>query len=258
MDIASTPAATAAMAQSRSGRAVRPERLKRGRARPDKDFQIGKRVAQAAAFAAYERQPGDPVYRPLKIYALDPSASELDGALSIVNVPYEPMAIGPRGPYGSILEIINDVSANERPLDFNNQFLLMQQGRSQSPEDPLFRQQMVYAVCSTTYAAFRQALGRDIAWGFRHSGAGKDAARLRIRPSVAELENAFYDRSRGELCFGSFTASPAVAGRNVPGGHISLCLSHDVVVHEMSHALLDGLRSHFLFPSNLDVLAFHE
>jgi hypothetical protein len=26
----------------------------------------------------------------------------------------------------------------------------------------------------------------------------------------------------------------------------------------MSHALLDGLRSHFLYPSNLDVLAFHE
>jgi predicted chitinase len=135
---------------------------------------------------------------------------------------------------------------------------LMQQGRPQSPEDPYFRQQMVYAVCSTTYAAFRQALGRDIAWGFRHSGTGPNAARLRIRPSVADLENAFYDRSRGELCFGSFTASPEIAGRNVPNGRISLCLSHDVVVHEMSHALLDGLRSHFLFPSNPDVLAFHE
>jgi len=258
MDVASTPDATAAIAQSRFGRAARPGALKRGRARVDEHFHIGKRVAEAAAFAAYERLPGEPVYRPLRIYALDPSASALDGALSIVNVPYEPIIIGVRGPQGSILEIINDTSANEQPLDFNDRFLLMQQGRPQSPEDPYFRQQMVYAVCSTTYAAFRQALGRDIAWGFRHSGAGPDAARLRIRPSVADLENAFYDRSRGELCFGSFTASPEVAGRNVPGGHISLCLSHDVVVHEMSHALLDGLRSHFLFPSNLDVLAFHE
>jgi predicted chitinase len=258
MDVASTPDATAAIAQSRFGRAVKPGTLKRGRARIDEDFQIGRRVAEAAAFTAYERLHGEPVYRPLRIYALDPSASALDGALSIVNVPYEPVTIGARGPQGSILEIINDTAANEQPLDFNDQFLLMQQGRLQSPEDPRFRQQMVYAVCSTTYAAFHQALGRDIAWGFRHAGVGPDAARLRIRPSVADLENAFYDRSRGELCFGSFMASPEVAGRNVPGGRISLCLSHDVVVHEMSHALLDGLRSHFLFPSNLDVLAFHE
>ncbi len=258
MDTASTPPATAAMAQSRSGRSVRPEQLARGRAKSDKDFQIGQRVSQAAAFAAYERLPGDPVYRPLRIYALDPSASALDGALSIVNVPYEPIGIGPGGPHGFILEIVNDRSAGEQPLDFNDRFLLMQQGLSQSPEDPLFRQQMVYAVCSTTYAAFRQALGRDIAWGFRHSGTSKEAARLRICPSVPDLENAFYDRAHGELQFGSFTASSAVAGRNVPGGRIFLCLSHDVVVHEMSHALLDGLRSHFLFPSNVDVLAFHE
>ena len=36
------------------------------------------------------------------------------------------------------------------------------------------------------------------------------------------------------------------------------CLSHDVVAHETTHALLDGFHEHFLEPTNRDVLAFHE
>jgi peptidoglycan hydrolase-like protein with peptidoglycan-binding domain len=181
--------------------------------------------------------------------------------MAIVNVPYEPIECGPYGPRGAILEIVDD---NDRgpsasgPVNLDDPFLLMQQGRFPAPEDRLFRQQMTYAVCTTTYAAFRQALGRDVAWGFRHMGIGDRSSRLRIRPVVKDLQNAFYDPSRGELRFGVFAAGRAVAGRNVPGGEVALCLSHDVVVHEMSHALLDGLRSHFLYPSNPDVLAFHE
>ncbi len=249
----STPEANAALAQSRSGRPVRPENVRRGTARANVDFLIGKRVSHAVSSPAYERRPGDPVYRPLKIYALDPSASIRDGAISVVNVPFEPIELGPRGPRGAILEILCD-----QAVDLDDRMLLMQQGRPPSPEDELFRQQMVYAVCTTTYAAFRQALGRDIGWGIDRARGADGPPKLRIRPSVPELENAFYDRARGEICFGTFTAGNAVAGRNVPNGRISLCLSHDVVVHEMSHALLDGLRSHFLYPSNLDVLAFHE
>lgn len=251
-----TPLATAAMAQSRVGRPAVPQPHPLGRARVDVDFVVGPRVAQATTWQMYERKAADPIYRPLRIYALDPAAAIGDGALAIVNVPYEPIEIGPRGPRGAILEIVDD-EVPHRGLDLDDKFLLMQQGRLPSPEDPLFRQQMVYAVCTTTYAAFRQALGRDIGWGFRRSKP-KESGRLRIRPNVPELENAYYDRNRGELCFGVFSARSKVIGRNVPGGRISLCLSHDIVVHEMSHALLDGLRSHFLHPSNLDVLAFHE
>jgi len=75
---------------------------------------------------------------------------------------------------------------------------------------------------------------------------------------TASTQSAYYDPRHGELRFGSFDTASTVSGRNVPGGKISLVLSHDVVVHEMSHAMLDGLRSHILHPSNLDVLAFHE
>ena len=93
----STPEANAAMAQSRGGRVATPESLRRGRARPNIDFLIGKRVAHAATSPAYERKSSDPVYRPLRIYALDPSASTADGAHSVVNVPYEPLELGPHG-----------------------------------------------------------------------------------------------------------------------------------------------------------------
>ena len=42
------------------------------------------------------------------------------------------------------------------------------------------------------------------------------------------------------------------------GESVFTCLSHDVIVHELTHALLDGLRPHFTIPTQIDVLAFHE
>jgi quinol monooxygenase YgiN len=36
------------------------------------------------------------------------------------------------------------------------------------------------------------------------------------------------------------------------------CLSHDVIAHETTHALLDGFHRYFMEPTNPDVLAFHE
>jgi peptidoglycan hydrolase-like protein with peptidoglycan-binding domain len=255
-----TPPATAAVAQSRSRKTARgPAFLPRGAAKPGRDFTVGSRVARSVTGHAYERRPDEPVYRPLRIYALDPSAATSEGALATVNVPYEPVLRTPDGIQGATLAIVDAFGGDPAvpgTLDLDHPFVLMRQGHAPSPEDPLFRQQMAYAVCSTTYAAFRHALGREIAWGYRRHG--DEDSRLRIRPCVHELQNAYYDPATGEIRFGTFTAGAVVRGRNVPGGMVSLALSHDIVVHEMSHALLDGLRSHFLFPSNADVLAFHE
>src|SRR5690606_11467940 len=100
-----------------------------------------------------------------------------------------------------------------------------------------FHQQMVYAVASLVYAAFRGALGRDVAWGFKQPAGPADAPlRLRLRPHAFAGANAFYDPATGSIAFGYYPAVQDLAGRNLPG----------------------GLRAHFASPTGRDVLAFHE
>ena len=60
------------------------------------------------------------------------------------------------------------------------------------------------------------------------------------------------------LRFGYFAAPEQVYGRNIPKKLTFTCLSHDIVIHECTHALLDGLRRKFAVPTGPDVLAFHE
>ena len=61
--------------------------------------------------------------------------------------------------------------------------------------------------------------------------------------------NSFYSREAESLAFGYYR-------RN--GEPVHMCLSHDIVVHETTHALLDGQRSRFTAPSSPDQAAFHE
>ena len=70
---------------------------------------------------------------------------------------------------GSILEVVDwDETTGQfnKPVDLDDPRILIESGRVPSPSDPMFRQQMVYAVCTSTYNAFRLALGRDPCWGF--------------------------------------------------------------------------------------------
>ena len=76
--------------------------------------------------------------------------------------------------------------------------------------------------------------------------------------SASRARNAGYSREAGDLSFGYFRAGEQAAGFTLKGGLISTALSHDIVAHETTHALLDGLRSSFLDPTNVDVPAFHE
>ena len=212
-------------------------------------YEIGERVERQAGTRPYARPPGAPLVRPLRIFTLDPSLSQRVGGVATVSVPYERLKPGPEGslfvvdPAGAPAPIV------AKPLDLDAPYLLLKDGLSPTPCDGQFHLQMVYAVCSLTYAAFRRALGRDIAWA--------TGEKLRVKPFAVPGANAFYDR-QGGLSFGYFHAKSEPAGHTVPKGLVFTALSHDVVVHETTHALLDGLRSQFQEPTHPDVLGFHE
>jgi hypothetical protein len=113
------------------------------------------------------------------------------------------------------------------------------------PDDPDFRAQNVFAVAAHTLALFEQRLGRPVPW---HSGL----PRLDLVPQAAAGKaNAFYARERNSVLFGWLPALPS----RPP---LYTALSYDVIAHEVSHAILDGLRPRFTQPSLPDQLAFHE
>ena len=220
------------------------------------EFVIAPGATVAHCAAPFERRAREPVYRPLKIFTLDPSISRLDGAVATLQVPYEPLQPGPRG---AVFEVDNDDGhqLNQR-VDLDDPLIVMSSGLDPTPSDPRFHQQMVYAVASSVYAVFRTALGRQIAWKFPPR-PGEQEARLLLRPHALKgTANAFYDPSTGSIAFGYFQAAPMSKGRNLPGSWVFTCLSHDIIAHEVSHALLDTLRTHFTLPTNPDVAAFHE
>jgi hypothetical protein len=109
--------------------------------------------------------------------------------------------------------------------------------------DPRFHAQNVYAIVMRTLARFEKALGRRVKWGC-------DGHQLHVVPHAFAEPNAFYSRADRSLFFGYF--------RGRDGKIIYTCLSHDVIAHETTHAILDGLRSRFFEPSSPDQAAFHE
>ena len=219
-------------------------------------FEVSERVPQQAAVRAFKRDSRAPLYRPLRIYTLDPSVSDRVGGVATVNVPYEKLEPGPVGS----LFAVNFQGAPEPltadALDLDEPHLLLSSGLTPSPSNGRFHLQMAYAVCSLTYAAFRRALGRDIAWA--SAGPANGPLRLVVRPFGFKGKNAGYSREAGDLSFGYFNAGKKPAGFTLQNGLICTALSHDIIAHETTHALLDGLRSAFLDPTNVDVPAFHE
>jgi hypothetical protein len=255
----STPESVQATAQTNEASAtgaseVASPDLRRGE---ETAFLIGEGVARAVEGRPYERQSDQskserPLYRPLKIFALDPSVSRLEGATALVNVPYEPLTAGPRGSIFSVMGGLAGQDDADRPLNLEDSSILIRNGLDPSTSDKRFHEQMVYAVCSIVYTAFRTALGRHITWGFKRPEDKR--VQLVIRPRAFEGSNSYYNKETGELCFGFYRSK---AKDSFPGT-VYACLSHDTVAHEVTHALLDGLRAHFSLPTSPDVPAFHE
>lgn len=240
---ANTPEATAAVAQNRDAPETPSGPLPAGdevelSSKGGKGYLFGNRLGNAAARKSFERGAHDPVYRPLRIYTHDPSTNRLEGASVVLNVPYEALDPGPEGANFGVVRLTTPAFPKFETVDLNAVPILIRGGIDPTPADPAFHHQMVYAVASSVYAAFRAALGRELGWGF-------GAQRLLLIPHAFELPQAMYSRRDRAILFGYFKADEKAVGRVVPGGWVFSCLSHDVIAHELTHALLDGLRPAF-------------
>jgi hypothetical protein len=210
-----------------------------------------------------------PSYRRLRHFAFDPSLSrriETHGINEVVtSLPWDDsLGIGPVDDYLEVIDYDPASQAFYAPIDLNQPFLLAQDGLPPSDSNPAFHQQMVYAVARATIDNFERALGRKILWSpHRNFDVPPNrqfefVRRLRIYPHAMREENAYYSPAKKALLLGYFPASAMDPEDNYPGETVFTCLSHDIVVHETTHALLDGLHMRFIEPSNEDVLAFHE
>jgi hypothetical protein len=206
-----------------------------------------------------------PTTRCLRIFAFDPSLaaqSETAGISEItIAVPWEgSLEPGPIGEYIEVVDVDPATGVCYRPIVLDDPRLLAQDGLPPTESNPQFHQQMVYAVAMATIVHFEQALGRVALWSShreKDSLEQKFVRRLRIYPHALRTRNAYYSPEKKALLFGYFPAG-ARDIENPPGTTIFTCLSHDIVAHETTHALLDGVHPRFCEPMNEDVLAFHE
>ena len=202
-----------------------------------------------------------PPYRPLKVYAFDPSLGNVLGNNMNVTVPYEPLEPGPVGERFAVVDYDGAAKTWYMPVNLDDPAILMRGGIDPTECDPRFHQQMVYAVASETLARFEAALGRRVHWRRAPKRPVKGQPnRLYLYPHAMVDRNAFYSPEAHGILFGYFRADQDSSwnGNLLPGQTVFTCLSHDIIAHEVTHAVIDGIRSHFTEATNIDVPAFHE
>ncbi len=257
---------------------------------PTPPVPFGNAVLNYQLEHAKNPSPPIPAVRPLRVYAYDPSlGAKLDTASineATLEVRWED-ELEP-GPIGEYIEVI-DVDPASRccyaPVDLNHPYILTRSGLTPSEASPQFHQQMVYAVSMKTIEHFEKALGRVALWAPREvemppetrsqpplaaqpaKTDGADAEpkkelkyvrRLRIYPHALRAKNAYYSPEHKALLLGYFKASDSTGEGLIQGSVVFTAVSHDVVAHETTHALLDGVHRRFREATNPDVFAFHE
>jgi len=192
------------------------------------------------------------LFRLVSVVAQDPAVRVANGRkilMAQIPIPVEETAPGPTGYRIQVVDYdastgryagahrLPGLDAPEPPA--------WRRGDPSIVRDPVFRAHNAYAIAMRTLARFEFALGRRVGWG---SATGNH--QLKLAPAGMVDANAFYSKQDEGLVFGYF--------RGAGGKDVYLGLSHDVVAHETAHALLDGLRSRYMYPSTPDQAAFHE
>jgi len=200
-----------------------------------------------------------PRTRKMSVIAQDPSVKDPNGrgVLTMsLDVPFERLAPGPQGSRVHVIDY--DVSNNTlyKPSREDHETDPYEDVRDREllESDRNFHARNAYAIVMSTLARFEKALGRRAPFSFPGGGlyAGAAPGRghvIKVAPHAFLEPNAFYSRRDEGLFFGYFTHEKET---------VFSCLSHDVIAHETTHCLLDGLRSRFMDPTSADQAAFHE
>jgi hypothetical protein len=188
----------------------------------------------------------------MTVLAQDPLVKDTTGPVrAAITVPAERLQRGPRGHRFHVVDVNVGTNKASQPvaLHADNPWVYCdrfadERGPATLSDDREFRAQNVYAVAAHTLALFEQQLGRPIPWYSR-------SPQLFLVPQARVEANAFYSREHNAVLFGWL---PAIGDRSA----LYTSLSYDVIAHEVSHAILDGLRPRFTEPALPDQLAFHE
>jgi len=237
-------------------------------AMPGKALRPSPRSRRSPAGSENMPEVPPPTHRRLRIFTLDPTlAAQMetrDLAADTVAVPWEFLEAGPVGEYIEVVDIDPASGLAYAPADLSRPEVLAQDGLVPSEGSPQFHQQMTYAVAMRTVDAFRRSLGRAPFWAeriTRHEDGSYQRSfnrRLRIYPHAIREANAYYSPARCALLFGYFRAQSRPDSQVLRDGMVFTCLSHDIIAHETSHALLDGLHPYWREAANPEAFALHE
>lgn len=110
-----------------------------------------------------------------------------------------------------------------------------------------FKQVSVFTAVMKMMSIFEtpDVLGRKLRWAF-------DGEQLLVVPRAGKMANAFYHRDSRSLQF-FFVDDPSA-----PGKLVHTCLSPDIVAHETTHAILDGIAPDLYNATSPQSLAMHE
>jgi hypothetical protein len=195
----------------------------------------------------------------LTIIAQDPAVRDKNHRIlrAVVEIPAETLQ---PGPWGYRVQVVDYDAASDtlwKPHEYimKNAVVVDPFANARDGElvsNPRFHQQNVFAIIMRILARFEHALGRRVSWSF-------GGHQLKVAPHATCDANAFYSKEDEGLFFGYFV-DPRFEGERPKAGKglVFSCLSHDVVAHETTHALVDGLRRRYTDPSSPDQAAFHE
>ena len=198
--------------------------------------------------ATKKKGPADGKVR-VKILPKDPLVAQRDNLWPVeIDLPCATPGSGPTGPHATVIDYDADLGKTYPParLLANGCF----QGIARLPnakilDDYHFHQVNAWGIVERTLAMIEDEylLARAVPWA-------SQGGRLVIRPHAGRQQNAFYDRASGALHFCYFDTAA--------GKRVYTCLSHDIVAHELGHAVLDGLKPLYNEVSSPQTAGFHE